>query len=340
MSTFSAAQQDEFGVDAHGRVVDSVRFFKSTAAVRPCLSPGEVHEGVNQEQMMQLLGHALSVGWRQVQLEDADLHGWMSRRSSCQRTCMVKVIGTSLRTLWGTGELISQSGRSRFAKAVGDAVRACYPGFRALNIDGIAQKVSMYVGEELRKVHPDLAESSGFSASRVLLDVEPCLAPDSDAARRTEFVNRMETAVQGAVTEARSRSWKTLMYDARPCQHGCHDAVLRVAVETLWDSGILSLGNSDALALTVLQGALASCFPNLTEKSGAELAGEALLRFQNPVPETPALYGDCTKAQKCAGTGVQCYAQNKYYSQCLHSCPERWECNARRLSDDTAPILA
>eukprot|EP00439_Symbiodinium_sp_Y106_P038997 s1302_g4.t1 len=185
----------------------------------------------------------------------------MSRRSSCQRTCMVKVIGTSLRTLWGTGELISQSGRSRFAKAVGDAVRAC-------------------------KVHPDLAESSGFSASRVLLDVEPCLAPDSDAARRTEFVNRMETAAFIRVLKRGFRgSWKTLMYDARPCQHGCHDAVLRVAVETLWDSGILSLGNSDALALTVLQGALASCFPNLTEKSGAELAGEALLRFQNPGAE-------------------------------------------------------
>ncbi|CAE7576441.1 unnamed protein product, partial [Symbiodinium sp. CCMP2456] len=59
----------------------------------------------------------------------------------------------------------------RFAKAVGDAVRACYPGFRALNIDGIAQKVSMYVGEELRKVDPDLAESSGFAAPRALLDV-------------------------------------------------------------------------------------------------------------------------------------------------------------------------
>ena len=38
--------------------------------------------------------------------------------------------------------------------------------------------------------------------------------------------------------------------------------------------GLLSLGNSDALALTALQGAISSCFAKLPEQQAAELAGE------------------------------------------------------------------
>jgi len=34
------------------------------------------------------------------------------------------------------------------------------------------------------------------------------------------------------------------------------------------------LGNSDALALTALQGAISSCFAKLPEQQAAELAGE------------------------------------------------------------------
>lgn len=40
--------------------------------------------------------------------------------------------------------------------------------------------------------------------------------------------------------------------------------------------GLLSLGNSDALALTALQGAISSCFAKLPEQQAAELAGEAM----------------------------------------------------------------
>ena len=40
-------------------------------------------------------------------------------------------------------------------------------------------------------------------------------------------------------------------------------------------AGLLSLGNSDALALTALQGAISSCFAKLPEQQAAELAGEA-----------------------------------------------------------------
>ena len=85
----------------------------------------------------------------------------------------------------------------------------------------------------------------------------------------------MESAVKGAVSEARKRSWHILEHDARPCQQQCHFTVLRHSVETLWDSGLLSMGNSDALALTALEGAVSACLPNLPEEAAAELAGEA-----------------------------------------------------------------
>jgi len=338
VTTFSEAQQEEFGVDAHGRIKHWTRFWRLGEAMTPCIGPGEKQEGLDQAHFVQLLGHTLSVGWRRAQLEDPDLQTAMGHRSSCQRSCMVKVIGASLRTLWSLGELVTPKGKDSFSKSVADAIRACYPTFQAMNIDSIAEKVSLYVGEELQKTAPDIAEAGGFAPRSLQSDVEPCLEESADGGKRQDFVKRMEKAVQDAVMEVRSRSWRALMHDARPCQRGCHDEVLRASVETLWDSGILSLGNSDALTHTALQGALASCFPNLDEASGSELAGEALVRFQRPPHEVPSLYGDCTREQRCTGTGVQCYAQNKFYAQCLHACPEHWECDVRRLAE--MPILA
>lgn len=314
---------------------------------------------------MRLLGKALTIGWQRVQLEDAQLQDWMSQRSECQRSCMVKVIGFSLKTLWAVGEFSSASGQGAFAKALGDAVRACYPGFRALNIDHITQKVALYVGQELRKTHPQLASESGFATKPRALqqnDIEPCLSPGLDEEQRSSFIERMRAAVKEAISEARKRSWHILEHDARPCQHHCHEQVLKHTVETLWDSGILSLGNSDALALTALQGAVSSCLTNLPEQVAAELAGEALVRFQHPrgtgaaqpavspavsvapvppvpvppvppaVEETPGLYGDCTRQRRCSGKDVRCYAQNQFFAQCLRHCPEHWDCS------DAAPI--
>lgn len=107
------------------------RFFHVSGLISGRLSGAEA---------MQLLGRALDAGWRRAQVEDLELQGWMSYRSACQRRCMVSVISVSLKTLWAVGELTSKSGRSAFAKALGDAVRACYPSFRALNIDHVVQK--------------------------------------------------------------------------------------------------------------------------------------------------------------------------------------------------------
>lgn len=354
MSSFSKGQQEQFGVNQHGQITDFSRFTSATAALAPCTEPHERQNGLNETQMMRLLGHALDVGWRQVQLEDVELQQWMARRSECQRSCMVKVIGITMKTLWAIGEFSARegdTGQGAFAKALGDAVRSCYPGFRALNIDGITQKVAIYVGQQLMRIHPHLAIASGFGSSRRLADVEPvepCLTGKD--AQRDVFVERITTAVNEAVEEARRRSWQILEHDARPCQRSCHESVLKHTVETLWDSGLLSLGNSDALALTALQGAISSCFAKLPEQEAAELAGEALVRFQHPmamkpagsmgsmavapVPEpadlSPGLYGDCTRSRRCSGQDVACYEQNQFFAQCLRKCPEHWNCNSPR----------
>lgn len=309
---------------------------------------------------MRLLGHALDVGWRQVQLEDVELQQWMARRSECQRSCMVKVIGITMKTLWAIGEFSAHAGdtgQGAFAKALGNAVRSCYPGFRALNIDGITQKVAVYVGQQLMRIHPHLALAAGFggvvtgdvSGARRLDGPEPCLSGNDP--QRDVFVARITSAVNEALEEARRRSWKILEHDARPCQRSCHESVLKHTVETLWDSGLLSLGNSDALALTALQGAISSCFAKLPEQEAAELAGEALVRFQHPMATVspspgstgsmgsmsvaepaadlpPGLYGDCTRSRVCSGQGVSCYEQNQFFAQCLRKCPEHWNCNS------------
>lgn len=336
MSSFSKTQQEQFGVNEHGQILDFSRFTAATAAMAPCTMAHEKQDGMNQMQTMQLLGAALDAGWSRAQLEDIELNAWMAKRSKCQRSCMVKVIGISLKTLWAIGEFSTSEGQSAFAKALGDAVRSCYPSFKALNIGGITRKVASYVGEELMKAHPLFAQRSGFGVRR--LDIEPCL--EDDDPKRSAFVDRMSHAVNDAIDETRKRSWQILEHDARPCQRQCHDAVLKHTVETLWDSGLLSLGNSDALALTALQGAISSCFAKLPEQQAAELAGEALVRFQHSESPAiqmlpaqvddvlPGLYGDCTRSHHCSGQNVHCYEQNQFYSQCLRSCPEHWDCNS------------
>eukprot|EP00913_Durusdinium_trenchii_P001294 g1192.t1 len=220
MSSFSKSQQERASflkslkealkeADAYGQIVHWSRFTAATASLAPCAEPDDRQLGLNEAETMRLLGKALTIGWQRVQLEDAQLQDWMSQRSECQRSCMVKVIGFSLKTLWAVGEFSSASGQGAFAKALGDAVRACYPGFRALNIDHITQKVALYVGQELRKTHPQLASESGFATKPRALqqnDIEPCLSPGLDEEQRSSFIERMRAAVKEAISEARKRS--------------------------------------------------------------------------------------------------------------------------------------
>lgn len=42
--------------------------------------------------------------------------------------------------------------------------------------------------------------------------------------------------------------------------------------------------------------------------------------------EGVAEFGDCTGGKKC-DSGLNCYAQTQYYSQCLTACPEGWQCS-------------
>ncbi|CAJ1332133.1 unnamed protein product [Effrenium voratum] len=202
LTSFSKTQQEQFGVNQHGQIVKWSRFTTATAALAPCAEPVTVQHGLNEAQMMRLLGHALDVAWRRAQLEDPQLRMWMEKRSSCQRGCMVKVIGVSLKTLWAVGELLTSAGRGAFAKALESAMRACYPGFRTLNVDSVIEKVATYVGLELRRTHPDMASKSGFAPSRSLQsDIEPCLTHADES--RQSFVERMESSVQSALEEAR-----------------------------------------------------------------------------------------------------------------------------------------
>jgi hypothetical protein len=39
-----------------------------------------------------------------------------------------------------------------------------------------------------------------------------------------------------------------------------------------------------------------------------------------------AEFGDCTGGKKC-DSGLNCYAQSQYYSQCLKTCPQDWQCS-------------
>eukprot|EP00931_Biecheleriopsis_adriatica_P108484 TRINITY_DN82807_c0_g1_i1.p1 TRINITY_DN82807_c0_g1~~TRINITY_DN82807_c0_g1_i1.p1 ORF type:complete len:377 (+),score=67.84 TRINITY_DN82807_c0_g1_i1:54-1133(+) len=280
--SFSTVQQKRFGVNATGNVVDWARFAAATAAMKPCIDEHAEQAGMQEGQLMELLGHALEVGWHKAREDDPLLKLWMQRRSTCQRSCMVNVIGWTLRTLWAVGELMSEDGSSSFSRALADAMMACYPSFRSVPVDDAAAKVTEYVGTELRKSAPAIAAASGF-APRSLQSVPMCLQRNVEEEKRSRFIQGMEEAVEGSVSEARQRtSWNLMEQGARPCQLTCRRAVVRQALETLWDSGVLSHGNGDMLALRSIQGAVSACLPNLPRKSSEELAGEALLRFQRP----------------------------------------------------------
>jgi hypothetical protein len=43
--------------------------------------------------------------------------------------------------------------------------------------------------------------------------------------------------------------------------------------------------------------------------------------------ECVAEYGECTGGRKC-DSGLNCYAQTQYYSQCLKACPSGWQCSS------------
>ena len=42
--------------------------------------------------------------------------------------------------------------------------------------------------------------------------------------------------------------------------------------------------------------------------------------------ECVAEFGDCTGGKKC-DSGLTCYSQTQYYSQCLKACPTGWQCS-------------
>ena len=51
--------------------------------------------------------------------------------------------------------------------------------------------------------------------------------------------------------------------------------------------------------------------------------------------ECVAEYGECTGGLKC-DSGLNCYAQHQYYSQCLKACPSGWQCSSGGGASTTA----
>jgi hypothetical protein len=51
--------------------------------------------------------------------------------------------------------------------------------------------------------------------------------------------------------------------------------------------------------------------------------------------ECVAEYGECTGGKKC-DSGLNCYAQTQYYSQCLKACPSGWQCSSGGATPTTA----
>jgi len=47
-----------------------------------------------------------------------------------------------------------------------------------------------------------------------------------------------------------------------------------------------------------------------------------------------AEYGECTGGKSC-DSGLKCYAQNQYYSQCLKTCPQDWQCSSGGATSST-----
>eukprot|EP00913_Durusdinium_trenchii_P010226 g9587.t1 len=94
---------------------------------------------------------------------------------------MAHVLSWSLRTLWAAGELLSKGGGANFASVLADAVRTCYPGFRAMRADEVAHKVSHLVSKSLEERLPIAAASGDFTGRRLSLTQGPsCLEPDQD----------------------------------------------------------------------------------------------------------------------------------------------------------------
>lgn len=310
---FSPAQQHQFGVNVTGHIKNFQRFRIATKALQPCIDPKEKQFGLDQKAMMHLLGTVLEDAWEEVTAEDPALKEWTRLRSSCQQQCMTIVLSWSLRTLWSTGELLSRGGGASFSSALADAVRACYPGFRALRADEVAQKVGKIVARGLEKQLPIAAARADFSPDRRLsFNQNPsCLQQSSlDAEDRERFVLQLEVSVEKAVKTAEMRSWSTMEQAARPCQQTCRRAVMKQAAEMLWDAGLLARGNADMLVMTSVEGALAACLTQLPSESAEALAGEALLHMR-PEPETSGrllLSGEAMKmpARDAAGdTGLE-----------------------------------
>ncbi|CAE7702296.1 unnamed protein product [Symbiodinium sp. CCMP2456] len=286
---FSPSQQHQFGVNVTGHIKtfdrteiqNFQRFRIATKALQPCIDPSisckkDKQFGLDQKAMMHLLGTVLEDAWDEVTAEDPALKEWTRLRSSCQQQCMTVVLSWSLRTLWSTGELLSRGGGASFSSALADAVRACYPGFRALRADEVAQKVGKIVARGLEKQLPIAAARADFSPDRRLsFNQNPsCLEQSSlDAEDRERFVLQLEVSVEKAVKTAEMRSWSTMEQAARPCQQTCRRAVMK------------QVGNADMLVMTSVEGALAACLTQLPGESAEALAGEALLHMR-PEPET------------------------------------------------------
>mmetsp|Transcript_24465 Transcript_24465/g.56745 ORF Transcript_24465/g.56745 Transcript_24465/m.56745 type:complete len:476 (+) Transcript_24465:62-1489(+) len=290
---FSRSQQQQYGVNATGHVENFHRFHIATKALQPCIDPHEKQMGLDQQDMMHLLGHVLEDAWEEITEDDPALREWTRLRSSCQQECMTNVLSWSLRTLWSTGELLSRGGGTTFSSALADAVRACYPGFRALRADEVAKKVGKIVARGLEAQLPLAAARGDFTSERKLsfkdLNQNPsCLAPsDSDAEDRHRFVVQLEMAVEKAVKTAETRSWSTMEQAARPCQQTCRRAVMKQAAQMLWDAGLLARGNADMLVMTSIQGGLAACLTNLPADASEALAGEAMLHMRPPGANAP-----------------------------------------------------
>ncbi|CAL1133384.1 unnamed protein product [Cladocopium goreaui] len=286
MAGFSVAQQRQFGVDATGHVQNWHRFTAATRSLKPCIDPKQQQMGLNQKEMMHLLGDVLTDAWKELRKDDPALQDWTRLRSNCQEQCMAHVLSWSLRTLWATGELLSQGGGASFGSVLADAVRTCYPGFRTLRADEVAHKVSKLVSKALEERLPIAAASGDFASRRLAYNQGPsCLEPGQDEEQRQQFATQLEMAVERAVKTAVSKSWGTMEQSARPCQQTCRRAVVRQAAEMLWDAGLLARGNADMLVMTSVEGALAACLVNLPKDAAEALAGEAMLHMRPPTDD-------------------------------------------------------
>lgn len=162
-----------------------------------------------------------------------------------------------------------------------------------MEADKVSMRVAQLVSGVLKKAMPAAAASGGFvhrgPADRRLatscLQAPVSLTDSKEETPRQQFVLDMELAVDKAVAEAEERSWTLMEAAARPCQKLCRRAVVKLVADNLWDTGTLARGNSDELAQTALQGALAACLPNLPEGAAEKLAGESLISLLQPKGE-------------------------------------------------------